>query len=249
VSSRFSCPDAAWSAYARRYVRCKRRCCPGCGSLWARDQRQKLIQNVGHVGEPVALVTITSPGRDAFPDGAEWWRERELYAWWLDKALAQLERVKRAAVARAQRRARAAGASWKVIGWTKPQQKRGAVHVHEVVPMGTPALRRISQLYADELAARLEGGKKRAPQSPCKRRCGFTPGGSLPLWGFVDTGRMRGGVRRLVARESNSAGRYVGRHLAGQRDGRNELLEAARDPALARRRLVHVHPELTRRPA
>jgi hypothetical protein len=234
MGSATKCPDASWDAYRGRWARCNRRACPGCGQLWARDQRRKLIENVGEAREPVGLVTVTAPGRDAFAHGGDWWLDGELVAWWAKKALAQWRRVQRAAVARAKRRARAAGVPWKVIAHTIPLQRRGLPHIHIVVPMGF-AQREISQGFAEDLARGLEGGNNR----PGRRHDA--------LWGFVDVGRKVDGRRRLEARESNSAGRYVGRHMAGEREGRNELVAAAVSPLLRGRQLVQVHRELTAR--
>jgi hypothetical protein len=194
--------------------RCRARCCPSCGVLWAGDTRVKLLAAADAYGEDVALVTVTAPGSDQLPwDGS---RVDDRAAWrWNASAPPRWSRLHRAAAQRTRRRT---GHPFKLVSGTWEDQKRGVLHRHLVVPMATPADRHASNVYAQELS-RLAGAH------------GF---------GHVDRGRRRHGVRQLERVPAGHAASYVSKYLAKGLVEVAKLAEAPSHLAYAGRHLTAI---------
>lgn len=167
-------------------VRCRRRTCRGCGRWWSADQRSKIRGNLrAYVGH-TALVTVTAPGVDVLP----WADERHErcavgpLAEWNATATGRWRDLHRIASRRAKR---AAGdAPWCVLVKVWQEQRRGALHVHLVVPMASAAERAGSEAYVAALH---------------EHRTGHS-------FGFVD--------RRLEMRSTEHSGAYVARYVTSE---------------------------------
>lgn len=182
-------------------VRCRKRDCRGCGRWWSADQRTKIFRNLEAYVGATALVTVTAPGQDRLPYGEDGERclPGPLRAWnyMAPKKWRSLHRV---ASQRAKRAAN--GERWCVLAKVWQEQRRGALHVHLVVPMATPAQRAASRVYADALH------ENRGAHD----------------FGFVD--------RKLVVRAPEKAAgyisRYVSRELAVCRELPGHVVDVAR---------------------
>lgn len=143
---------------------CKSRRCDYCGRLWAGDVRLKLFRNLDSYSGPVSLVSITAPGQDVLP-----WDEslcqhpgdescsgkrgcqlvREHVQDWNRTAPKRWTRLNRRC-AQAARRAFPRQLDLLAIVWE--YQKRGALHVHIVVGLGSPVKMHAARHYVEELA-------------------------------------------------------------------------------------------------
>lgn len=194
--------------------RCYSRRCPSCGVLWAGDQRVKLLRNIQAYDGDGALVTVTAPGKDVLPFGEDGRTVQKAAARrWNKAATQEARKLRRKATQRADRLHRKNGGDgWRRLASTWEFQKRGVLHFHDVVPMGSALDRIASQLYADTLA-------EMAPAH------GF---------GFVDRGRRhRAGTswstRRLEVVPKERLSRYVAKYIAGVKaDGKLALSETVR---------------------
>jgi hypothetical protein len=213
-------------------VRCKSRRCPSCGHLWAGDTRQKLLVNVEAYGGDVALVTITAPGRDVLPYGEGGTQvDRAAARRWNREAREQFRGLHRRASERTKRWARGQGIEWAgVVARAWAFQRRGVLHVHLIVPMGTAGERLASHRYVAILdALRDEHG-----------------------FGFVDRGRRTKShqwARQLERVPQERAARYLAKYVAGHKlgaGGRLELAETVSHPDVPPH-VVHVHRHLTAR--
>jgi hypothetical protein len=217
--------------------RCRSRRCSSCGLLWAGDTRRKLLANVEHYAADVALVTITAPGTEGVPYWARsqtsggairWvdvpdWRAHRIR--WLDPT----DRTKGAHPTDAYRWNRSAPGRWRdlhraarqralrdghrvtLLARTWEYQRRGLLHVHAPLGVGTAAELAGAHAYVDALAAL-------AP------RYGF---------GFVDRGRRRSGRhgRALEIIPAARAARYVAKYLSPLDDeGKPTLSETVTKP-------------------
>ncbi len=166
-------------------VRCRRRDCRGCGRWWTKDQRDKIFKNLAAYEGHTALVTVTAPGKDVLPwdESGERCLAGPLGVWnyLAPKKWRSLHRV-------ASKRARRAaeGQRWCVLVKVWQEQRRGALHVHLVVPMASEAERAGSAAY---VAALHENAKA----------YGF---------GFVD--------RKLELRSPAKSAGYVARYVASE---------------------------------
>jgi hypothetical protein len=104
-------------------------------------------------------------------------------------------------------------------------QRRGAPHVHIVVPFGDPAERAAAQALAEEF-------KRLAPSYD---------------FGHVDTGRKTGsdGARRLRALTGAETARYLAHYLTGRSSRKASIRDNIADPRLPAS-LIWVTPQLTR---
>jgi hypothetical protein len=104
-------------------------------------------------------------------------------------------------------------------------QKRGAPHLHLVVPFGTPDERASAQRFAEELA-------RLAPEYD---------------FGHVDTGKKSGsdGERRLRALTGAEAARYLAHYLTGRSSKKASIRENIADYRLPQS-LIWLSPKLTR---
>jgi hypothetical protein len=164
-------------------VRCRRRDCRGCGRWWAHDNRVKLKAGLGAYAGLTTLTDITAPGRDVLPydpERPDRCLEGPVAAWnylapkkWRDLHRVATKRAKRAA----------GDAPWRVLAKVWQEQRRGALHLHLVLPYATEAEKAGSVAYVEALDENRE-------------RYGF---------GFVD--------RRLKVGSPASSASYIGRYV------------------------------------
>ena len=124
-------------------VRCRRRDCAGCVQEWANDQRTVIRENLRAYDGDVAVAAATAPGDDVLPRDEEgkcysgplerWHRTYSLRFRELDKI--------------ATKAARRVCPKWRRLVNVGELHKRGVVHRHLVLPMGTPAEREGSRAY------------------------------------------------------------------------------------------------------
>lgn len=102
---------------------------------------------------------------------------------------------------------RLTGQSLKIVARSWEYQSRGVLHMHVVLPMGTPFERHQSQLYVKHLAQ-------------LARSHGF---------GYVDRGSRRGGGSRLLERvPPGRAAAYLAKYLApSESSGKSTLSQTA----------------------
>jgi len=132
------------------------------------DTRVKLLRNAA-LTPFVGMVTVTAPGvAGGLVWDEEWcaWRgrhrhsgregcrvRRDVAAVWNEAAPEHWRKLHRRARQAASRYAQRAGCpSWGVLARMWEFQRRGVLHVHVVLPMTTAAERRVSRVYAEQLA-------------------------------------------------------------------------------------------------
>lgn len=208
------CPTPRYVvAYGRTLeTGCRNRACPHCGEVWAQDTRIRALAAAEHLPGAVALLTVTAPGRDVLP----WAPDGRLCAAgplrsWNQQAPAAWSRMHRAARAEMLRRVPAARGAWELSFKAWEFQRRGALHLHLVVPFHGDVQRRASQAYASAL-----------------RRLAPTYG-----FGFVDCGKLpergaRQSSRRLRPAPPGRAASYVAAYVAGTSHGKGGVAEVAR---------------------
>lgn len=166
-------------------VRCRRRDCRGCGRWWTKDQRDKIFKNLAAYEGHTALVTVTAPGTAVLPWDATGERcEEGPLAAWNYLAPKKWRNLHRIASKRAKRAA--GGQPWCVLAKVWQEQRRGALHVHLVVPMASDAERAASFAYVTALH------ENAAAYS----------------FGFVD--------RKLELRSPSKAAGYIARYVASE---------------------------------
>jgi hypothetical protein len=150
------CPDASmWRSS------CKKRGCPVCGPRWARDYGTVTRHALGVLDAPVVMLTITAPGARVLPWDRERCRHREgvkcsgtrhgckvqqrALREWSDTATWRMGALRKAAY-QATRRAGHVAPKWLERVWEP--QKRGAPHLHIVLPFGDDAERDAVRFYA-----------------------------------------------------------------------------------------------------
>lgn len=145
----------------------------------------------------MALVTVTAPGRDRLPDGAamEAWNRTAAERW---------RCLHRAASQRARRK----HGRFALVAWTWEYQRRGALHKHVVVGVGSARELAAAHTYVQALHE-LRGAYD---------------------FGFVDRGRKVGGRRMLEVVPPARAGRYVAKYLSPLQDGKPTLSETVMRP-------------------
>jgi hypothetical protein len=190
--------------------------------------RRKILANVEAYGGAVALTTVTAPGVDAgltwdlekcahrgehMHDGKSGCRvRRDAARLWNRLAAREWTRLHRKAYQRGAREAARIGVkAWGILARQWEFQARGVLHMHVLLPMGTPGERRCSKAYVDAL-------------SEFASRHGF---------GYVDRGRQsggRGGGRELEVLEPGKAARYMAKYIAvvDPRAGKVTLSETVR---------------------
>lgn len=202
--------------------RCRSRRCSSCGLLWAGDQRRRLLANVTAYGASVALVTVTAPGADVLPWDATGERiEAEARYRWNRTAPARWRDLHRAAAQRARRR----HGRFALVALTWEYQRRGALHRHVVIGVGTARERAAAQTYVDAL-------------HELRQAHGF---------GWVDRGRAHGGKRSLEVVPAERAARYVAKYLSPlDAAGKPTISSTAREPDVPGH-VAHVSREMTGR--
>lgn len=133
------------------WVRCRRRSCPTCGPAWVAMHSAKMRENLGALGGPFVLITLTAPGADVLPwacdrrhkhEGAKGCQVDRQYAReWADQAPANWKKLRDSAK-KAVKRADFDPVTLVIERVWEPQ-KRGVPHLHVVAAARTP----------DELAA------------------------------------------------------------------------------------------------
>lgn len=211
---------------------CKKRSCRVCGGRWARDVYTVLRSALEEFGGPVTVIAITPPGADRLPWDEEHCKhrgphkhagkrgcrvqQRELREW-SETLTWRAQKLRKAAY---QALKRAGGdlqpPLWLTRGWEP--QRRGAGHLHVVLPYGTFAEKRAAQEYAKTLA-------RLAPNYD---------------FGHVD--------KHLKAWTGADAARYLASYLTGRssKKGKQTIRQNISDPNLPSS-LVWVTPKLTRR--
>ena len=238
-------------------MRCKSRKCPSCGQLWAGDVRIKLLRNIEEYGGDVAIVTLTAPGEELLPWDPTWCShepheqcsgrrgcqvEREAARRWNEEAPANWRALHRRAHGRAARVARRLGIKWANLAYNWEFQKRGALHRHIVVPMGTPGERLATLTYIaalDELRQEYAFGfVDRGPKAPP----------AVGEWIRAFQPDRRGGRPRMprVIPAGQAAG-YLAKYIAGSKKGKPlAITETVWHPDVPGH-VVSIGPHLTRR--
>jgi hypothetical protein len=225
-------------------VRCQRRTCPSYAETWARDTRRRLLDNLSAYPGRAVMLTLTPPGSDALPwdvavcahrgphkhDGPSGCRIiAEAARAWNETAPERARVLNRVAKRRADLELRRRGISQRggklVHAWE--HQKRGALHQHFLVGMGT-AEQDAWGTNVDGLWARIYGEAlhELAP------KYGF---------GFVDTKPLYSEAPK-PARE---AAAYLSGYFISGRGKKATITETVRSrdvPSL----VVYVSPKLTR---
>jgi hypothetical protein len=182
-----SCPnpvEVELDGGRKAFVRCKSRRCESCGQLWAGDQVKRLVANLESYSGPMVMGSLTAPGSDVLgsPAQQEAWNQAAPTHWRLLQA--QVQQLVR----------RDCGEAANVLCWVWEYQRRGALHKHFVLGVGTARERHAAMLYLrymDQL------------------RAGYG-------FGFMDRGRWCPTTRRRTLREMTGlhAGRYLAKYLA-----------------------------------
>lgn len=211
-------------------VPCGSRYCPVCGLRWQGDQRVRAVAASEHIGPASALITVTGPGGNYFARAAgrtsgssymhvrRWnasarrrWRAMHLYA---SRPL------------RGWAREHAPG--WRLSFRSWEFQKRGVLHLHLVLPYGTPEERRVTDLYLWNLWS-------------CARQFGFGyvmggDKGKRPTWGRPP---------KVKVADGPAAARYVCKYVAATGAGKEGMVDVAKRTA-TRGSILYVAPALTR---
>lgn len=197
-------------------VPCGSRYCGSCGVRWMGDQRVCAVAAAGEVGTAVALITITAPGREYFRAAGRRLgvRDREAMRRWNETARRRwrtlhlaCSRPVRAWLGTQSSRPLLLMRSWEY-------QKRGALHLHLVLPFSTLEERRAVKLYVYNLwsCARDEG-------------FGYVLGGDtaeVPSWERAP---------RVAPAEGASAARYVAKYVASTGAGKEGMIGVAQQTA------------------
>lgn len=210
---------------------CNSRYCPVCGERWQKDMRVMAVCAAEHVGETVGLITVTAPG-DAALDDPEWdvvGGRPTKEAWWNDEARENWTRLHRDASKGPREYAAARGERWEVLFRAWEYQKRGLLHAHLVVPMGTPVLEHASRLYLANLWT-------------WSRTHGF----GYVLGGTKGTGTSWRKPPVLARASGEKAARYVCKYVASVGAGKEGMRDVARRTA-QRGSVLYVSPRLTAR--
>jgi hypothetical protein len=200
------------TTYGRAHdVRCGRRSCPSCGVVWLGDTRIRAVAAGAQLRTSVALVSVTAPGRHILPWDATGERVEQAAAQeWNRAAPAQWSKLHACAARDAREVAGNRGADWRLLFKAWEYQRRGVLHLHLVVPCGTPGERLASEAYVRGLVARAS-------------RYGF---------GFVDRGKLpergaRRSTRELSPVPPGRAAAYVTSYVASSGAGKGGVAEVA----------------------
>jgi hypothetical protein len=204
-----------------------------CGPRWARDWQRVLGINLEAAGVDVTTIAITAPGKDRLPwactknhkhEGTKGCRcqERPLREW-CETLPYRWRLLRQAARLRVKRELGIAPPELYCRVWEP--QKRGAPHVHLVVPFGTGRDKVIAWAYLRalrDLAPHYDFGDVQ------KRR--------------AKNGRKGPDLQPITGRE---ASRYLANYLTGRTDKKHSIRENISDPRLPRS-LLWLTPKLTR---
>lgn len=197
-------------------VPCGSRYCPGCGVRWMGDQRVCAVAAAGELSGAVALITITAPGRDWFQRAGnrEGVRPREAMRRWNETARRRWRELHLLASSPVRRWQREHAPAWRLWMRSWEYQKRGALHLHLVLPWGTPEERRVTTLYVHNLwsCARAHG-------------FGYVLGGDAedqPTWRHAP---------RIAPADGPGAARYVAKYVASTGAGKEGMIGVAQQTA------------------
>jgi len=210
---------------------CKKRTCPKCGLVWAKDWRVVLFAALKHQGGLVMLSAVTPPGQDLLPYDEAFCRHRGLHVHgkkfgcridpdaldqWSHDISRRWKRLHNGARNAVKRKH---GRCLPLLTRAWEPQARGAAHVHPVFAVPTPKDVILAAAYFDEVA-------RLAP------RHGF---------GFV--GQKRGTSQQIMAADRAAA--YLSSYFVTGSGKKATLTENARNPHLPRV-LIWVSPQVTR---
>lgn len=212
----------------RYEVPCGSRYCGSCGFRWQGDQRVNAVAASEHLGGAVALITITAPGRRFFAAAADEWAggEREAMAWWNDDARDWWRELHLWASRPLRRWASQHAPRWRLLFRSWEYQKRGALHLHLVLPYATPEERRVTELYVFNLWS---GARQ--------HRFGYVMGGessARPTFARPP---------RVVPADGPAAARYVCKYVASTGAGKEGMVDVAQRTA-QRGSVLYVAPML-----
>lgn len=180
--------------------------------MWLGDTRIRTLAACQTLPGAVALVTVTAPGQDVLPWDASGRRvDADAARAWNETAPARWSALHRGAARAARRVADDHGATWRLLVKAWEYQRRGVLHLHLLVPAGTPGELRASTAYVRELAG----------------------GASAQGFGFVDRGKLpaagaRGSARELSPVSPHRAAAYVASYVASSGAGKGGVAEVAR---------------------
>lgn len=195
---------------------CGSRYCPACGLRWQGDMRVCAVAASEHVGPAVALITITAPGRRYFqwPGFTGTGMDGQAVDWWNGEARGEWRRLHLWASRPIREWAREHAPGWRVLFRSWEYQKRGLLHLHLVMPYGTPEERRATTLYVHNLwsGARAFG-------------FGYVMGGETgarPTWNAPPP---------IKPADGRGAARYVAKYVASVGAGKEGMVDVAQRTA------------------
>lgn len=210
-------------------VPCGSRYCGVCGLRWQGDQRVQAVAASEHLGGTVGLLTVTGPGGAYFAAAAarEGGDTRIAVARWNRQARRAWRRFHLWASRPLRAWAREHAPGWRVLFRSWEFQKRGVLHLHLVVPYGTPEERRVTDLYVENLhlGAREHG-------------FGYVMGGDTarrPRWDRVP---------RVKPADGPAAARYVCKYVAATGAGKEGMVHVAKRTA-TRGSVLYISTTLT----
>lgn len=208
---------------------CNSRYCPVCGERWQKDMRVMAVAAAEHVPDHVGLITVTAPG-DAYFEDREWrvvGGRPVIERWWNADARERLTRLHREASRGPRAYAEEHGERWEVLFRAWEFQKRGLLHAHLVVPMGTPVQEEASRLYLANLWTWARA-----------HDFGYVLGGTK------GTGTSWRRAPVLARASGRDAARYVCKYVASVGAGKEGMRDTARRTA-QRGSVLYVSPTLT----
>lgn len=209
---------------------CNSRYCPACGERWQKDMRVMAVAAAEHVPEHVGLITVTAPGNDYFED-RDWavvGGRPVIERWWNGDARERFTGLHRDASKGPREYAKVHGETWEVLFRAWEYQKRGLLHAHIVVPMGTPVQEAASRLYLANLWT-------------WARSYDF----GYVLGGTKGTGTSWSTPPVLARASGKDAARYVCKYVASVGAGKEGMRDTARRTA-QRGSVLYVASSLTR---
>lgn len=212
-------------------IPCGGRYCEACGLRWQGDMRVCAVAASEHLGGDVALVTITAPGRDYFAARGREDRihPRAALTAWNEDARPRWRRFHLWAARPLREAMQQLAPGWRVLMRSWEYQRRGALHLHLVLPFGTDHERAITTAYVWNLWS---GARARG--------FGYVLGGDAserPGWDRCP---------RVPSADGGRAARYVCKYVASVGAGKGAMVDAVRRTA-QRGSIVWISPSLTRR--
>lgn len=197
---------------------------------WAKDQRVRAVAAAKGLPGDCALITITGPGNEFFaPEGSQTQdRVRTRKRLWNESARERFSSLHREASREARRTARENGCDWRMLFRTWEWQRRRVLHVHVVMPYGTPEERDATDDYVCELWLRARD-----------HGFGFVLGGDrddAPTWEAPPK------VKRM---DVNATAAYVAKYVSKAGDSRNGMVNVARHAGM-KGSVLHVAHTLLR---